>query len=228
LDLLRQRLGPIDVVSSPLQMEGVIRKQLNFPGRTSRWCTRKLKLEPLRAYHDSISAERDIDTVNAVGVRAEESASRRELPELSDDDEWGGYIWRPLIAWSVEDVLRIHHRHNIPVNPLYREGFSRVGCFPCIYANKDEVRLVADRYPERIEYLAQLEAEVTSLRAAANLEKPGRFSREQASYFKLPVREVAEWSQTSHGGRQLRLVNEAPVGGCMKWGLCDVASEPES
>lgn len=229
LDLLRQRLGRIDVVSSPLQMEGLIRKQMNFPGRTRRWCTRKLKLEPLRGYHDAIAQERDVDTVNAVGVRAAESAARALQSEVSDDDEWGGYIWRPLIDWSVEDVLRIHHRHGIPVNPLYREGFSRVGCFPCIYANKAEVRLLAERYPERIDKLAALEAEVSAARAAANLEKPGRFTQETATYFKRPVREVAEWSRTSRGGRQLSLVNEAPATGCMKWGMCDVeASEPET
>lgn len=58
LDLLRQRLGRIDVVTSPLQ------------------------IEPLRGYHDAIAQERDVDTVNAVGVRAAESATRALQSEV--------------------------------------------------------------------------------------------------------------------------------------------------
>lgn len=231
LDVLRQALGiAIDVVGTPGGMRGRIEHRFGFPGRKQRWCTRELKLEPLRAYHDRVAAETNTDTVNAVGIRAEESAERAKMGELTDDDEWKGWIWRPLLTWSVEDVLRLHLRHGIPVNELYRKGFSRVGCFPCVYAKKEEVKILADNFPERIDELRALEEQVTAARAAANVERPGRFSQETATYFSKGIDEVVAWSRTSRGGVQLRLIEEPPTGGCMKWGLCDVpaASSSES
>ena len=87
-----------------------------------RWCTRALKIEPLRAYHDTVIAELGNDTDSMRDENLRSSASRRaarRCREWADDDEWGGYTWRPLIAWSVADVIAIHHRHAIPMNPLY-------------------------------------------------------------------------------------------------------------
>lgn len=140
LDTLRETLGiTIDVVRADGTMVDRIRKRHGFPGRMQRWCTRELKLEPLRKYHDALGVE----TASAMGVRGEESEKRARMAEWEDSDEWSGWTWRPLIRWSVQEVLAIHHRHGVPVNPLYRRGHDRVGCFPCIYSRKDEIRLIA-------------------------------------------------------------------------------------
>ena len=152
LDLLRARLGiTIDVVRDlGGGMRARIRQRAGFPARKQRWCTRTLKIEPLRAYHDTVIAELGNDTTRCAMRIAQlrKSASRAKMPEWADDDEWGGYTWRPLIAWSVADVIAIHHRHAIPMNPLYLRGHDRVGCFPCVYANKEEIRLIAMHAPD--------------------------------------------------------------------------------
>lgn len=226
LDLLREKVGPIDVVRPARGMVEAIRHRAGFPGRMQRWCTRELKLVPLRAYHDAIGSE----TVNAMGVRADESRSRSAMPEIEDDEEWGGWCWRPLIRWSIGDVLAIHHRHSIPVNPLYTAGHSRVGCYPCIFAQKEEIRLIAERRPKRIDEIEALEIECTNLRATRNAEEPGRYTHAQASFFQtrdrksggaMSIRKVVEWSKTDRGGRQLPLLQPLPTGGCMRWGMCD-------
>lgn len=177
LDLLREKIGPIDVVTaaeksgvarSGSTMADRIRRRAGFPARMQRWCTRELKIEPLRAYHDTVGD----DTVSVVGVRADESEARSKMLPVEDDCEWGGWIWRPMLAWTIADTIAIHHRHGIPVNPLYQRGHSRVGCYPCIFAQKEEIRLVADHSPERINEIRALEAEVLRIRADRNAEVP--------------------------------------------------------
>ncbi len=228
LDLLRTQLGvAIDVVRADSGgMVEQIRKRHGFPSRLQRWCTRILKIEPLRKYHDALGVE----TVSAMGVRGQESAARAKLTEWEDDGEWGGFVWRPLLRWTVEDVLDIHCRHGVPVHPLYRAGLDRVGCWPCIYANKDEIRVMAELDPDRISEIDALEREIDAMRTSANEASPGRFKDMRATFFQtrdavgpMGIRDIVQWSRTDRGGRQLPLLQPAPRGGCMRWGLCDVA-----
>jgi 3'-phosphoadenosine 5'-phosphosulfate sulfotransferase (PAPS reductase)/FAD synthetase len=221
LDTLRELVCPIAVVNPKRNMVDAIRHRAGFPARMQRWCTRDLKITPLRKYHDAIGA----DTVSVVGIRADESESRSKMSELDDDERWGGWVWRPLLRWSLADVLDIHRRNNVPVNPLYQEGHERVGCYPCIFSRKEELRLL----PEwKIAQIEQLETEVTALRAERNEKEPGRYQHEVAAFFqtKIPgrtmnIREVVDWSRTARGGRQLDLLADIPQGGCMRWGMCE-------
>lgn len=224
LDYLRQTVCPIDVVGVEGGMRAKIRARAGFPGRLQRWCTSELKVKPLREYHDAIGT----DTVSAVGVRADESKARSQMPETEDDPEWGGWIWRPLLHWTVQDVLLAHRAAGVKVNPLYQRGHERVGCYPCIYSNKEEIRLIAKHSPERIDDIALLEQEASEERARRNAERPGRYSYPQATFFQtripgkiMSIHDVAAWSKTTRGGRHLPLLPPPPTGGCMRWGLCE-------
>lgn len=229
LDHLREKLGPIDVVGSPGGMVAKVRERAGFPGRLQRWCTSELKMRPLREYHDAYEQSFGVGTCNVVGVRAGESAARAKLSELEDDDTWNGWIWRPIHSWSVEDVLAIHHRHGVEVNPLYRRGHDRVGCFPCIMSTKEDIRLVAEHAPERIDEIRELEAECTYERLKRNGEKPGRYKHAKATFFQhhpdrpeiYGIDAVVAWSRTKRGGKVLPLLPPAPSGGCFRWGFCD-------
>jgi len=233
LDELRELLGPIDVVRPSRDMRQSIMHRAGFPARMQRWCTRELKIKPLREYHDRMIAEgHGIETVSVVGIRAEESARRAAMSEVEDSDEWGGYIWRPLMSWTVQQVIDIHKRHGVPMNPLYHQGFDRVGCFPCIFSRKEEIRLL----PEwRIEEIDQLEQRAEAERSKRNAETPGRYSHERAAFFQtrapgvhMGIREVYAWSKTARGGRQLDLLAEIPQGGCMRWGICESPQKGDS
>lgn len=241
LDYLRTALGPIDVVGTPGGMVEKIRKRAGFPARMQRWCTRELKLEPLREYHDRIG-NTEGETVCVVGVRAAESEARAKMPVLEDEPEgdrsWGGWVWRPILHWSVEDVIRIHNRHGVRMNPLYHRGHDRVGCYPCIFARKEEIRLIAEHSPGRIDEIRQLEAMTTEERAARNAEKPGRYSYMEGTFFQgrgengrngfMKIDNVVAWSRTERGGRQFPLLAPVPEGGCMRWGLCETHGEEET
>jgi 3'-phosphoadenosine 5'-phosphosulfate sulfotransferase (PAPS reductase)/FAD synthetase len=229
LDTLRSLICPIDVVRPKRDMVEAIRHRAGFPARMQRWCTQELKLKPLRDYHDAIDGE----TVSAMGVRAEESEARSKMPVWADDDEWGGYVWRPLLRWTVEDVIAIHRRHSVPMNPLYHAGFDRVGCFPCIFSRKEEIAAL----PEwRVKEIENLEAWATEERAQRNAETPGRYTHPQASFFQtrdprrngaMSIREVQTWAKTDRGGRQLPLLQPVPQGRCMRWGTCEAPTMEE-
>lgn len=233
IDTLRSIFGPIDVVRAesktgePRAMVDRIRYRAGFPARMQRWCTTELKVQPLRAYHDAIN---DGDTVSVVGIRAEESARRAQMAEAEDDTQWGGWIWRPLIDWTEEDVYRAHHEAGVPLNPLYKRGHTRVGCWPCIHANKQEIRLIAEHDPARVDEIAELEAWTENERRRRNAETPGRYKHLRGSLLQAsgadgvaPIRDVVAWSRTSRGGRQLPLLVDPPSDGCFRWGLCEVA-----
>lgn len=128
LDLLRERLGPIEVVRNESLWQGaqpgeegmltLIRRKQMFPSRLMRFCTQQLKIFPIRD-HIRVMQDRGDEVVSAVGVRAEESAARAAMAEWEFWDEMDAEIWRPLIHWSEQDVIEVHRRHNMPPNPLY-------------------------------------------------------------------------------------------------------------
>jgi len=213
-----------------------------FPARQIRWCTQYLKVKTIKEYimgHDE-------DCVNAVGIRAAESLARSKYPEWEYNEEYDTDIWRPLIRWTEQDVVAIHKRHGVPPNPLYLKGSARVGCWPCIFARKAEIRMIGEMDPERIDVMRVLEQTVQWI-AAWRYEKQGetfeslglspptwfqsRASHRDPDTGELrsdgqcwPIDRVLKWSQTKRGGRTEEPFSQMPYeGGCMRWGLCDTS-----
>lgn len=223
LAYLESRLGiVIDRVGRPGGMVGLIRSERAFPNPRVSWCTDRLKIKPLRRYFENVALQEDTDTVSVVGIRAEESSRRAEMPEFQFDERWGGYVWRPLMGWLIADVLAIHHRHGVDVNPLYRMGFDRVGCAPCKNSNKAQIELYARHAPERIDLLRELEHFVSETRGPDATAPTTMFSDCGRP---MPIDEAVVWSRTSHGGIQLKLLRQEPDSGCFRWGLCDPPSK---
>ena len=227
---LTRVLGPIVEIRAEKQMVERIRERQMFPRRLRRFCTQELKVFPLQKHLAGYEAE----VLNAVGIRSAESGSRAKMPEWECAPGFDCETWRPILAWSLDDVIAIHKRHGLAPNPLYLQGASRVGCWPCIYARKAEVRHIADTDPARIDLIRALEAELT---ASARARKPSELEKRSdgRAWFQArtggggepwPIDKVVQWSRTSRGGRQFELF--APTdgdAGCMRWGLCEVASE---
>lgn len=223
---LTDKLGPIREVRAAKQFEEMASDKGMFPSRVRRWCTRSLKVEPIFALLREL-ADSGHDVVNAVGVRAQESSARARLSEWDDHDGVDAEVWRPLIDWSEEEVIAIHQRHGLAPNPLYLAGARRVGCWPCIYASKEEIRLVADTDPGRVDRIRSLEAEVTRV-ASERAGEPvvramfqARLQQPDGSYPCWPIDKVVGWSRTARGGRQLALFGPPPDDGCMRWGMCE-------
>jgi phosphoadenosine phosphosulfate reductase len=68
------------------------------------------------------------------GLRREQSPSRAALREVEPFALPGGQILRkvsPLAAWTTRDVWAYAKAHDIPLLPLYAQGYTSVGCEPC-------------------------------------------------------------------------------------------------
>lgn len=59
----------------------------------------------------------------------------------------GKRVVNPIIDWKDDDVLDYAAVEKIPMNPLYCEGFHRVGCVGCPMASKSRAMEFA-RYPQ--------------------------------------------------------------------------------
>lgn len=238
---LTQALGPIEEIRGPLLMEDLILKKGMFPSRVRRFCTQELKVKPMIAYLRRLM-DAGHDVLNVVGIRAEESASRGRLPEWEFQEGFDCEVWRPILRWSEQEVIDTHRRHGLRPNPLYLMGASRVGCWPCIYARKAEIRLIADKDPARIVRLQVLEervgqaAQVRAISRGEVLESPpawfqnpgSRTGRDGPAGACWPISRVVEWSRTARGGRQYEFFAADPAdAGCMRWGLCDTGANED-
>lgn len=64
---------------------------------------------------------------------------------------------RPIIDLSAKEVFDYIAFNGHKRNPLYDQGFNRVGCFPCIMCSLGEIIRVAETEPERITAIRQVE-----------------------------------------------------------------------
>ena len=195
-------------------MADIVRRKKMFPTRTRRFCTSELKIKPIAGY----LRDQDDEVVSVVGVRADESTARAKLPEWSEFKEADVWTWRPMLKWSLEDVLGKIRASGIPLHPHYHDGASRVGCYPCIYARKAEIAALPDiRVAEIAELEASVQADADGVRAFFQVADP--LSRDTGTSF-VPIGRVVEWARTSRGGRDMLLPfpEEAP---CVAWGMCE-------
>lgn len=194
-----------------------------FPSAKAQFCTEFLKAEAV--WQQVLEpALQDGPVVQWIGVRRAESKRRAEAPMFRTVCHEGLSrltYFHPLIHWTAQNVISFALARGAPINPLYSQGMGRVGCFPCIHANKAELAAIAVRYPEAFERIAEWEAvvKIASKRgavtffAADKTPEGAGMAREEKRLKALgiepPSREypgaiqVAEWSKTARGGRQI-------------------------
>ncbi|RDL44663.1 phosphoadenosine phosphosulfate reductase [Marinomonas piezotolerans] len=193
-----------------------------FPSMKARFCTEFLKekvieeqvIEPLIGKYSTI--------ISWQGQRADESASRAKLPEMSavfgDMETMKGiFNYRPILKWTAEEVFAFHKKHGIRWNPLYEKGMSRVGCMPCVNGNKGELKKIAEQFPEVVERIRQWEEIVsqTSKRESATffpaVNDPTVKTDDKIFFRTHGINRMIDWAKTSRGGRQHDFLNQEPT-----------------
>lgn len=218
---LTRVIGPIVEVRGALTLPELARKKGIFPSRRKRYCTDLLKVAPIGAYLNSL----DVEPVNTIGVRAEESAERAMMPKWEWSDAFNVETWRPIIDWSLDDVIAIHKRHGLAPNPLYLLGAERVGCFPCINAGRGELLLLDRIAPERIAEIRELERAVTERARdvvgarGESLLHPRSLLRERGTTFGADIDGQIAWARSN----QVDKFASAADRGCARWGMCESA-----
>ena len=206
-------------VRGPETFEQRVRRLRGFPTSGRRWCTDELKIQPTAAELDRIREETGADVQVLTGIRADESRARAQMPEREWFDAYDCEQWRPLLRWSLQDVIDEHHRAGVPVNPLYQMGAERVGCWPCINAGKTEIRLVADLDPARIDQIREMERITKNTMFSKEAPKAERDPAQKRRELPLAIDDAVAWSRTKRGGKEIELVR--PSTGCMRWGICE-------
>lgn len=198
-----------------LETEGFIQlamRKKRFPSTKARFCTQELKLLPTKAFLEDLSEQYD-EVIPVSGVRRGESEARRKLEEWGNPLEsyFGLKEWRPLIDWGIEDVLAIHSKYGIPLNPLYAMGATRVGCFPCINSNKKEMALLGEKFPERIDQIRKWEGDFNNLNGMSTFfprkKVPARFrsktinTKDGKPMKVCTIDDVVAWAKTGWRGK---------------------------
>ena len=119
-----------------------------FPSRKAQFCTEELKRNIAVAYQLNL-IDQGYTVVSWQGVRRDESMNRRGA-KLFERIGPSFYIYRPIVEWDASQVFASIKAHNLEHNPLYLQGFSRVGCMPCINCSKEEIRTIMVRAPEHL------------------------------------------------------------------------------
>lgn len=224
---LTRALGPITEIRSEDTFTSLVDRKGLFPSRVMRFCTQLLKVKPMQR-HLAAHADRE-EVVNCVGIRRAESLARSTMPEWEWSDGFDCETWRPLVTWTTDDVLAIHQRHALELNPLYAMGATRVGCWPCIHARKHELALVARLDPQRIRQIAEQELTLNAAGLIRDAEA-GRpfiertmfsFHDGRSKHYALPIYQAVAWASSARGEWQ-------PAGaaeGCMRHGVCETSEE---
>jgi phosphoadenosine phosphosulfate reductase len=68
----------------------------------------------------------------ATGLRRDGGPARAATPKAEVDDAHGDILkLNPLADWTRDQVWAYVRSHRLPVNPLYEQGYTSIGCAPC-------------------------------------------------------------------------------------------------
>jgi phosphoadenosine phosphosulfate reductase len=95
-------------------------------------CCRILKVEPVRWAIEEMGVDCWV-----TGLRSTEGRTRTDYKEVEERDK-GLIKLNPILVWKEREVWQYLALYNVPVNPLYKEGYRSLGCEPCTRISNEE------------------------------------------------------------------------------------------
>jgi 3'-phosphoadenosine 5'-phosphosulfate sulfotransferase (PAPS reductase)/FAD synthetase len=185
------------------------------PSTKAQFCTEWVKLWPQLMYLEKRYPLEQWTMFS--GIRQGESLRRLlgyPMPYTTNSYFDCDYVL-PLLYTTEQEVFGMLEAKGVPPNPLYALGYGRVGCFPCIHANKGELSLLPDWAWDKLEYWESV--------IGRTWFDPGLLPQSMSYIPTIP--EVRQWCKTSRGGKQYDLyktVETADAPSCMStWGICE-------
>ena len=103
------------------------------------------KVQPLTRYLGGVDAW-------VTGLRRDQWAGRTDIRKVEIDHDHGAIVkLNPLAEWTEDEVWDYVRENDVPVHPLYAQGYTSIGCAPCtrpVAAGRAEARrplVVGDR-----------------------------------------------------------------------------------
>lgn len=101
---------------------------LGPPSRIMRWCCTVCKSRPINKLYNKLSG----GVLSFDGIRRMESSRRTDYPRVVHVQKFSRQVAaRPIVDWSSFAVWLYMLTEGIKYNPLYEQGYSRVGCLYC-------------------------------------------------------------------------------------------------
>lgn len=243
---IRDRLGLNLVTVRSKKYDGMVdlaKKKARWPSSQRRFCTSELKTIPMIDY---ILDEVNDNILMIQGIRAAESSKRAEMskqctyfkyyvqPYGKGKDGKGKYhtyrrkdvlafcskyaddLLRPVFDWSAQQVIDYILNNGLEPNPLYRMGYKRVGCYPCVMASQQDIYNISMQDLPRINFIADLEKKLSSSFFGPD-KIPSIYCRGEYPL----IGEVVRYVQGKHSSGSL-FDNDDVATSCMSYyGLCE-------
>jgi phosphoadenosine phosphosulfate reductase len=103
--------------------DGFRKKYGELHQRDPNLCCYLNKVEPLE------EAMEEFD-VWVSGIRRDQTEARTETPVIQREED-GTIKVCPMVEWRSRDVWNYINGHDLPVHPLFEEGYYSIGCAPC-------------------------------------------------------------------------------------------------
>lgn len=113
--------------------DGFLRQHGQLYRRDPDLCCYLNKVEPLRLARQELDAW-------ITGIRRDQTDLRRAAAIVTREQD-GVYKICPMLNWTSRDVWRYIRQYELPVHPLFSQGYMSVGCAPCtrpVAAGEDE------------------------------------------------------------------------------------------
>ncbi len=126
--------------------------KMGTPSNIHRWCCSVMKTAPLYKLLKNINGfEKQPKTLTFEGVRAEESDSRSHYKRIGKGVKHNGVInASPILNWNLTEIFIYIFAHKLPLNPVYRLGFTRAGCIICPFSSTWNDRLSKNYFSETL------------------------------------------------------------------------------
>lgn len=122
--------------------------KIGTPSDNHRWCCAVMKTAPLYRML-KLDDNKQARVLTFDGVRAEESTRRSNYGRIGKGVKHDTVInARPILLWSSVEIFLYLWKYNLPINPAYRQGMTRVGCLICPFGNEWNEMLVRKYYSE--------------------------------------------------------------------------------
>lgn len=168
-----------------IMSEGMVNLVLRkgaWPRHGMHFCTEELKIRPAFEWLERVDPKKE--AICLVGIRREESFARSQFPEWTENSVRHGNrsLWAPIVNMKEAERNELIVKTGIPVLP--HRSFE---CYPCINANKQQIRLVDE---ERIKLIEKVEAAMGENRS---------MFRPQSKMGATGIREVVKWAHSERG-----------------------------
>lgn len=224
-------------------MVDLAQKKSRWPSPKRRFCTSELKTIPMIDY---ILDEVNDNFLMIQGIRAAESAKRAEMSKqctyfkyyvqpygkdkngkdkfhtyrrkdvLAFREKYADDLLRPVFDWSSQEVIDYILNNGLQPNPLYRMGYKRVGCYPCVMASQQDIYNISVQDPRRISYIAVLEQKLSSSFFGPD-KIPSKYYKGQYPL----IRDVVRYVQGKHSVGSLFDDDDVATSCMSYYGLCE-------